>query len=199
MLAVLLLGLASYNAGGFAAGALLWEGRRALAWTGRLGWWGGAVLFALGAVLGGMPYDTVGTPYWPAYVWASGWLADPMLAAHRAGAMLIVVAALAWPPLHWLLVRPAFQALGRVSFMVYLCHVIVLCSLGSGLVLLLTPAWGYDAATAAALVATLAATLAVAAAMTRLVDAPATVMSRWAERAALAAALPGRVASRRSA
>lgn len=185
-----LAGLARFNAGGFVVGALLWEGRALLAHPGRRAWWGGAGALAGGVVLGGAPYDLLGTLYWPAFVWASGWVTEPLLVAHRVGAALLVMAALSWPPLQWALTRPTLLALGRVSFMVYLCHIIVLCSLASALVLRLTPGWGYDAATGVALVAAVAAVLGVAAVMTRLVDAPSTRLSRRAERAALA--LPGR-------
>lgn len=203
IMAGLLAGLAGAGAAdgaGFAFGALLWEGRRWLAAPGGLAWWGGAAAFAGGVVLGGMPYDLLGTPYWPGFVMASGWLAEPVLAAHRAGAGLLVLAALAWPPLGWLLRRAPVLALGRVSFMVYLCHIIVICAPASWIVLRLTPAWGYDAATVAAAVATLLILLPAAAAMTRLVDVPSIALSRRAGRALLArrawpfraAAVPGR-------
>ena len=194
-----LAGLARFNAGGFAVGALLWESRMLLARPGRWAWWGGAGAFAAGVLLGGAPYDLLGTPYWPAFVWASGWVAEPLLVAHRTGAALLVAAALAWPPLQWALTRPALLALGRVSFMVYLCHVIVLCSLASGLVLWLTPGWGYDAATGVALVTTLAVVLGIAAAMTWSVDAPATALSRRVERTVLAWTVAVRGTGRRSA
>lgn len=199
VLAAGLVGLARFNAGGFAIGALLWEGRALLARPGLLAWWGGAWAFAGGVLLGGAPYDMLGTPYWPAFVWASSWVAEPLLVAHRVGAALLVAAALSWPPLQWALTRRALLALGRVSFMVYLCHIIVLCSLASGLVVWLTPDWGYDAASGVALGATLVAVLGIAAAMTALVDAPATALSRWAERSALARTVPVRGIGRRSA
>jgi len=195
-----LAGAGAANGAGFAFGALLWEGRRWLAAPGGLAWWGGAAAFAGGVVLGGMPYDLLGTPYWPGFVLASGWLAEPVLAAHRAGAGLLVLAALAWPPLGWLLRRAPVLALGRVSFMVYLCHIIVICAPASWIVLRLTPVWGYDAATVAAAAATLLILLPVATAMTRLVDVPCIALSRRAERALLArrawpfraTAVPGR-------
>jgi len=199
VLAAGLVGLARFNAGGFAVGLLLWDVRALLAQPGRWAWWGGAGAFTGGVILGGMPYDLLGTSYWPAFVWVSGWLAEPVLVAHRIGAALLVVAVLAWPPLQWALTRPALLALGRVSFMVYLCHIIVLCSLASGLVLWLTPGWGYDAATAVALAATLVTVLGVAAVMTRWVDVPATALSRWMERQALAWDAAGRATRRRSA
>ena len=186
-LAGLLSGLAgagAANGAGFAVGALLWEGRR-LRMSPRLAWCGGAAAFAAGVVLGGMPYDLLGTPYWPGFVWISRWLAEPVLAAHRAGAGLLVLAALAWPPLRWALTRAPVLSLGRVSFMVYLLHIILICSLASGIVLRLTPAWGYDAATVVALAAMLAVLLPLSWAMTWAADCPAITWSRRAERALL--------------
>jgi len=129
--------------------------------------------------LPGMPFGLAATPF--------------------TAVLALVVAVVAWPPLQWALTRPALLALGRVSFMVYLCHIIVLCSLASGLVLWLTPGWGYDAATAVALAATLVTVLGVAAVMTRWVDVPATALSRWMERQALAWDAAGRATRRRSA
>ena len=151
--------------------------------------------FAAAVALGGMPYDLLDTPYWPGFVLASSWLAEPILHAHRLGAVLMVLAALSWPPLAWLLARGPVLALGRVSFMVYLCHIVVICSLGSEVVLLLAPAWGYDAATAAAAMATLLVLLPVAAAMTRWVDLPSIRLSRRAERAMLGRGWAPRTAS----
>ena len=185
-----LAGAGAANGAGFGFGAILWEGRRWLAAPGRLAWWGGAAAFAGGVVLGGMPYDLLGTPYWPGFVLASGWLQEPVLAAHRVGAGLLVLAALAWPPLGWALRRGPVLALGRVSFMVYLLHIILICSLASWVVLRLTPAWGYDAATVAALAATLAALFPLAAAMTWAADRPAIALSRKLEWAVLAMQAP---------
>ncbi|MGI4946805.1 MAG: acyltransferase family protein, partial [Janthinobacterium lividum] len=185
-----LAGTGAANGAGFGFGALLWEGRRWVAAPGRLAWWAGAATFTAGVVLGGMPYDLLGTPYWPGFVLASAWLTEPVLAAHRLGAGLLVLAALAWPPLGWALRRRPVLALGRVSFMVYLLHIILICSLASWLVLRLTPAWGYDAATATALVATLAVLFPLATAMTWAADRPAIVWSRQVERMVLTLQAP---------
>ena len=180
-----LAGAGAANGAGFGFGALLWEARRWVTAPGHLAWCAGAAAFTAGVVLGGMPYDLLGTPYWPGFVLASGWLTEPVLAAHRVGAGLLVLAALAWPPLGWALRRPPVLALGRVSFMVYLLHIILICSLASWLVLRLTPAWGYDGATAAALAATLAALFPLAAAMTWAADRPAIAWSRRVEQLVL--------------
>ena len=197
LLAAVLVGLASGLAGagaangaGFAFGALLWEARQ-LRVPAMAAWWGGAVALLGGVILGGMPYDLLGTPYWDGFVMASRWVTEPIPAAHRVGAGLLVVAALAWPPLRLALTRGPVLALGRVSFMVYLLHIILICSLSSWMVLTLTPAWGYDAATLAALAATLAVLFPLAWAMTWAADRPAITLSRRAERALLALRLPG--------
>ena len=122
---------------------------------------------------------------------ASRWVTEPIPAAHRVGAGLLVVAALAWPPLRLALTRGPVLALGRVSFMVYLLHIVLICSLASWVVLRLTPAWGYDAATVAALGAMLAVLFPLAWAMTWAADRPAITLSRRAERAMLALRRPG--------
>lgn len=201
VLAVVLVALASGLAGagasngaGFAFGALLWEARR-LRVPAIMAWWGGAMALLGGVVLGGMPYDMLGTPYWDGFVQASRWMTEPIPAAHRIGAGLLVVAALTWPPLRLALTRGPVLALGRVSFMVYLLHIILICSLASWLVLRLTPAWGYDAATLAALAATLAVLFPLAWAMTWAADRPAITVSRRAERALLRVRLPGAATS----
>ena len=185
-------GTMAANAAGFGAGALLWEavqwhgaGRATPAWASAAAWPGGAAAFAAALLLGGTPYDMAGTPYLAAYAWASSWVAEPVLQAHRAGAVLMVAAALTWPPLQWALTRAPVQALGRISFAVYLLHIILICTLCSRIVLRLSPAWTYDAATAAAFVALLLVLLPLAAAMTALVDTPSIRLSRRVEQALL--------------
>lgn len=181
-----LAGLSATQYMGFAAGALLWEAHAARRGAPLVAWIGGAA-FVLAALLGGVPFDAANSPYGPALVFASAHMAQPALAAHRIGAVLMAAATLTFPPLRQVLRSRLPQALGRVSFMVYLCHVVVLCSLTSWIVLRLTPVTGYDLATLAAFVATVAALGGLASGMTRLVDAPSIRLSRWAERRALAA------------
>ena len=188
------------NAAGFGAGALLWEAARAR--TRRppavvpapvraaAAWIVGAAAFALAVLLGGTPYDMLGTPYLAAYVWAAQYAAEPVMLAHRIGAVLMVAATLAWSPLRWALNRAPVQALGRISFMVYLLHVVLICTLCSSLVLRLAPAWTYDTATAAAFAALLLVLLPLATVMTRLVDRPCITISRRAEQILLRWARP---------
>jgi len=174
----------------FVAGALIWDWRQGGTWSRPVTIFLGAIVFLAAIVLGGMPYNLLGTLYWGPFVYASGYFSAPVLDAHRVGAALMVVAALSLPPLAWLLSRPPVLALGRWSFMVYLCHIVVLVSLGSWIVLHLTPRLGYDAASAVAFALSIATVLALACVLTRLVDGPAIRLSRRAERAVLTRFVP---------
>jgi len=161
--------------GGFAAGAALFESSGLLPSSSR---WravaapAGAALLGIGLVLGGTPYNIFDTPYWPPYLRLAPLIDNPVLAAHRLGALCIVAATLLLPGLrHFLTLRP-LRWLGRVSFMVYLLHVILICTLYSRLVLWLSPQLGYHASTGLALPVFLAALLAAARVATSLFDAP---------------------------
>ncbi len=188
--------LCATNYLGFAAGALLWEARPSAIGVGRATRAGGACALLMAIVLGGMPYDLMHTAYWPLFVFLSAHVHNAVAAAHRAGAILMVAAVLWLPLLQRVMMSRLPQALGRVSFMVYLCHIVVLCSLASWLVIRLTPLVGYDLATAAALLATGAILAPLAVLMTRLADTPSIVLSRRFERLVLAAVrwrLPGQL------
>lgn len=173
--------LAGTHYGCFAVGAALWELRGVGGRTPRAGAIGGLIALALAFVFGGAPWALTETAYWPAFVVLSGYIDQPLLAAHRLGAVFMVVAALWWPPFRAVLAMRVPQALGRISFMIYLCHTIIMCSAGAWLVVRLTPAWGYDAASLAALIASIALVAVVAPVMTWLWDTPAIRLSRWCE------------------
>lgn len=89
-----------------------------------------------------------------------------------------------WRPLQALLGAPVFGFLGRVSFMLYLVHVVVICTLGSWLVLRLMPLTGHNAACVLALPVLLGVALAVDSLGTRWVDQPCVRLAhrvgRWA-------------------
>jgi peptidoglycan/LPS O-acetylase OafA/YrhL len=158
----------------------------------RLAWIGGAFL-AVGAVLaGGMPWAVAGGgPYWDLFVWLSGYITEPIPAVHALGAMLAVGCVMAWRPARRLFTTAAGRMLGRISFMVYLSHIALLCTLVSWVVVTMTPRAGYGAATAMALCVYLAALLPVAAFLTRFCDAPAIALSRAASLDRAVAAIRG--------
>jgi peptidoglycan/LPS O-acetylase OafA/YrhL len=166
---------------GFAAGAALFEVTCLLggkAANRARGWICGAGLLAAGFVLGGTPWNLLGTPYWPGFVWLSERINEPVLMVHRFGAICIVAAALVFPPLRALLAKAPFQFLGRVSFMIYLLHIVLICSLFSWLMLRLSPTLGYNGATVVGLVIFLVVLLGAAAVATTLIDRPSIRLAR---------------------
>ena len=141
-------------------------------------WIGGAVLLVAGFALGGTPFNLQDTAYWQSFAWMSARLDNPVLLAHRVGAIAVVAAAVVWPPLHQVLTWAPIRFLGRVSFMVYLLHILLICSLFSWLLMGLTPIAGYNLATLLAMVIFLVVLLALATLATRLIDEPAIRLSR---------------------
>ncbi len=179
---------------GFPLGAALFEIHRALVRRGQTPMAptrvaaavAGGVFLSLGVVLGGMPFAIdLQHPgiYAPLALGLNGWLENPITALHHLAAVCLVAAALLLPPLQAVLQSRPIQFLGRISFMVYLVQIPVLCSLGSAMVFLLAPACGYNTATAVAAVTYIAAVLAIATVLTRLSDQPAVRASRWAGKA----------------
>lgn len=184
----------STHYGGFPAGVVLFELASLVPARPRpiLAWGGGAVLLAGGLVLGGTPYYVAGPTPYVRLLQALGPISgNPVLELHRWAAILLVAAALVFPPARRLLAGAGCRFLGKISFMSYLCHVALLCSVASWTVLWLAPLVGYDAATALALPVFLASLLGVAAAGTRLVDQPGTAFAHRA--AAWLVSLIGRV------
>jgi peptidoglycan/LPS O-acetylase OafA/YrhL len=181
------------NYGSFAAGAALFEISRCTAdGVARpvLIWFGGLALLLAGLLAGGMPYDPFGTPYWPTTVWLfSTGVANPVLSVHRFGAALIVAAALLWLPLRRLLMWRVFRYLGRISFAMYLCHPVVICSLAAWMMLRLDAGLGYDAASVVVLPVFIAVLIGVAEVATRAFDEPSVRLARDVGRAATRLAL----------
>jgi len=166
---------------GFALGALLFEAlhprpARPLRRFAVLG----GVLGVAGFLLGGTPYVVDHSLYWHPFLWLAPFIANPVYLMHRIGAFCLVGAALLSPPLRWVLTTRPLQFLGRVSFMLYLCHVPILASIVSWIVLRLIPLLGYGRAAAVGLVTLVAISLAVARLLTRLLDQPAMRLShQW--------------------
>ena len=163
----------------FGFGIVLFEAVRL--WRLRVAAPAALALLAAGVFLGGIPYDidyAGGGLY--AWLWdtLAPWIGVIQLITYRLAAVCFVAAVLLWPGLQRLLLTRVSQWLGRVSFMLYLVHVPILCSLGAGLLVLLAPRLGYDAATVVVLPCYLAAALAVAGVTTRLIDEPSIRLAR---------------------
>ncbi|RZS89731.1 peptidoglycan/LPS O-acetylase OafA/YrhL [Motilibacter rhizosphaerae] len=97
--------------------------------------------------------------------------------AHELSAVGILIGVLSLGPLSAVLRTRPLQFLGRVSFSLYLLHVLVLGSLSCWLLARLAPDLGYGAAAATSFAVTLLVCFAAAAAFTRYVDDQAIVLS----------------------
>ncbi len=158
---------------GFAIGAALFELRPTVVARTLLAWTLGPPLLVLALLLGGAPLVVTGwTPYLPIVTPLALWTPDPLLFLHRLGAALLVAVVLFWRPLQALLLARPFAFLGQVSFMMYLCHVSLICTVGAWLVLHLMPAVGYNVACVLAFPGLLSVVLLVASLGTRWLDRP---------------------------
>ena len=179
---------------GFAYGLLLFEAMRAAqrlppATLGRLATgapWAGVGLLGAGILAGGMPY-ALNLPepglYEHIFLLLGPMLPRPVELLHDLGATMIVAGVLLWRPAQHLLERPLFVYLGRISFMLYLVHVPVLCSLISWLVLRLVPLMGYNRTSLLLLVVFYVTVIVLADLATRAFDEPAIRLSRQAGQA----------------
>jgi peptidoglycan/LPS O-acetylase OafA/YrhL len=147
----------------------------------------GIALLAAALLLGGLPYDAGNGVYARIYDVLNPYVGVLALLGYRVAALCIVAALLIWPPLQRPLLTRASQWLGHASYIIYLVHVPVLCSLGAWLLLRLDPVLGYNAATVVILPVFLAATLTVAGFGARWIDDPSNRVSRLAGAAVMAA------------
>jgi peptidoglycan/LPS O-acetylase OafA/YrhL len=160
---------------GFACGAALFEAARLMpAWErGRASV--GVALFLVGVLLGGMPY-LIDLPYDGLYARLFLVLAplidNPVLLLHRLAALSLVAATIVWRPLGSALERPLAQYLGRISFMLYLVHVPIICSMGAWLLLRLVSVMSYNVATLLLLPVFLLAAIAFATLCALVIDEP---------------------------
>lgn len=108
-------------------------------WVNRPQWWSqfegktGWLAVVLGLILGGWPNASIpGTLFYPLTTLNADALHLPLsVFAHIIGATLIVIGAVALKPVRWVLeLRPA-QYLGRISFSMYLLHLLVIGSYSS--------------------------------------------------------------------
>jgi peptidoglycan/LPS O-acetylase OafA/YrhL len=167
--------------GGFAAGAALYQvSMLSCRWdkSSVVTWPAGTTLLALGIILGGMPWNLAGTPYWTSFAWLSARIDNPITVVHRLGAVCVVAASLTLPPLRFILTTAPFRFLGRTSFMLYLLHIVLICSLFAWIVSHLTAPFGYNAATAVGFMAFLVVLLAAAAITEKLIDQPSIRLAR---------------------
>jgi peptidoglycan/LPS O-acetylase OafA/YrhL len=135
----------------------------------------GLVLLATGLVLGGTPYLVdlaFDGPYARLFLALAPFMDNPVLFLHRVAAVCLVASAMIYPPLRALLVTQMAQYLGRISFMLYLVHVPIICSLCAALCLWLTPVIGYNHAVAVVFVAFINASIATATLCNLVIDEP---------------------------
>jgi peptidoglycan/LPS O-acetylase OafA/YrhL len=144
------------------------------------------VLLVAALFLGGLPYDAGNGIYARIYDVFNPYVGVLALLGYRLAALAIVTALLIWPPLQRPVLAPASQWLGRASYIIYLVHVPILCSLGAWLLLRLDPILGYNAATLVILPVFLAATIVVAGFGARWIDDPSNRLSRVAGAAVMA-------------
>ncbi len=160
---------------GFACGAALFEVAR-LVPTGERGRAPvGLALFVCGVLLGGTPYLIdlpFDGPYARLFLALAPVIDNPVLLLHRIAAVCLVAATIVWRPLGEMLERPLAQYLGRISFMFYLVHVPIICSMVSWLLLWLTSVMNYNVSTLLLLPVFVLATAAVATLCTHTIDEP---------------------------
>jgi peptidoglycan/LPS O-acetylase OafA/YrhL len=97
---------------------------------------------------------------------------------HTLGALIIVLAAIKLDALSRLLKTRMLQYLGKISFALYLTHLVILGSLASYLFTVILPHAGYVAATTVAFTVSVSISLIVATFYTRWVDMPSINISR---------------------
>ena len=140
----------------------------------------GALLILLGLLLGAYPtfftpegaYGLLNTPVL---------LTEPFAFWHVLGAGMLVTGLCLSPGLQGLLSRRAPQWMGKISFSLYLVHMPVLFSLGTGLFLLLDRPGlqSYPLLTALTLLGTLPAVLLLSALFRRFVELPCARAAKW--------------------
>ncbi len=103
-----------------------------------------------------------------------------LIVSQTAAAALVVAVPLLSPTLRrWADTGP-LPWLGRISFGLYLAHMLVLASAGSATYVALRPRWSHDAAAAAASAVTVGLSLVGGWALYRLADRPSVRFGRWA-------------------
>ncbi len=136
-----------------------------------------ALLILAGLLLGGFP-----TYFHPTNIYRFLDLGGNAMGIwHVLGASLLVTGLFLSSGLQRLLSRRLFQWLGKISFSLYLVHVPVLLSVGTGCAVLLSD-WGirsYALMSTVSAAVTLAAVLLISALFRRFVEQPCATLSRW--------------------
>ena len=136
-----------------------------------------------GLILGGTPFE-LNLPdhgFYASLALAINPFTMPLSAItvmHNIGACLLVISVILFAPVQRALESRLFQFLGKISFMVYLLQVPILCSLCAWIVLTFTPQLGYNSAVCAAALAYMMTLIPLACAFTILFDIPAIRASR---------------------
>jgi peptidoglycan/LPS O-acetylase OafA/YrhL len=144
------------------------------------------VLFSVAIYLGGMPEfqpkDALGTYGW-VYTWLPRFASDNSMRWHQIAALALMVAVLMSPMLQSIFGSTLGRYLGRVSFVMYLFQIPVICSYTAWVVLTMSkaglPLW---LVMATAAISTVALIFVVSNATHRLIDENGVKFSRWAGR-----------------
>jgi len=136
----------------------------------------GFAIFALGVWLAATPFVLAGTHEYILLKAYQLGLPIGIIGMTQAGAFLLVAAALICPPFQSFLRLGICQYLGRISFMLYLVHLPVECSAGA--YMFLHAPGSYNERAALAFLTTSAAAILIADLAFRLIDQPATRLSR---------------------
>lgn len=177
------LGVAIYEIKALAEGASP-AIRRAL---GKTAWLFGLLLLANGLWMGSTPYwvkeGSTRMDFlvflqlhfgWEGYF---GW-PQTIIQMQHLGAACLVASSLLLAPLRWLLATRPVRFLGRISFMLYLLQLLVLCTAGVWVFLLCPAGWGYEPRAAVAFGVFLVLTILAAMLATRFIDEPSIRLSR---------------------
>ena len=140
----------------------------------------GSLMLLFGISLGGW---LVKNPMLPGAHLLFTWLLDPILdikrfEAQQIGAVIVVAAVCLSQVFHGILSGPLGRWLGRISFPLYLIHVIVIASLGCFVLAELTPRYGHGIATGTATIASIVVSLIAATCLAPVVEQGSVHLSR---------------------
>ncbi|MEI6557371.1 MAG: acyltransferase [Rhodospirillaceae bacterium] len=147
-------------------------------------------LVTCGIYFGSYPYYGAETGLW-AGLPRLGSAPKPVF-YHVLGAFLLILATCRFAEAREVFSLRPFRFLGRISYSLYLIHFPLVCSVATGLLLLLLPRLGYTAAIAVIFVIMVPVVVAAAALFTRLIDEPAIRLSERFARLMTGAAAPTR-------